>query len=60
MFFATGQPGWARYGATPNTYPPAPPAAMTPEQEQESLKAQEAWLQEQLEQVQSQMNKDQE
>ena len=60
MFFASGQPGWARYGAYPNAYPPAAPAPLTPEQEQESLKAQEAWLQEQLEQVQSQMQKNQE
>ena len=60
MFYATGQPGWARYGAYPGAYPPATaPAPMTPEQEQEALKAQEAWLQEQLDAVRSQMDKEQ-
>jgi len=32
---------------------------MTPEQEQDMLKSQEAWLQEQLDAVQGQLNKDQ-
>ena len=59
MFHATGQPGWMRYGAYPGTYPQAAPAPMTPEQEQEALKTQEAWLQEQLDAVRAQMNKDQ-
>jgi len=31
---------------------------MTPEQEQESLKAQEAWLQEQLDEVRGQLKKE--
>lgn len=54
-FHATGQPGWMRYGA----YTPSAPAPMTPEQEQDALKAQEAWLQEQLEEVRSRLNKEQ-
>ncbi|MCD6577053.1 MAG: DUF5320 domain-containing protein [Anaerolineaceae bacterium] len=55
MYYATGQPGWMRYGAYAGGYPPAP---MTPEQEQDALKAQETWLQEQLDAVRGQMNKD--
>ena len=53
QFYATGQPGWMRMGA----YPPAP-APMTPEDEQQMLKDQEAWLQEQLDAVRSQMKKE--
>lgn len=60
MFHATGQPGWMRYGAIPGAYPGAAPAPMTPEQEQEALKTQEAWLQEQLDAVRGQMEKGQE
>ncbi|MDO9546140.1 MAG: DUF5320 domain-containing protein [Pelolinea sp.] len=59
MFRATGQPGWMRYGAYPGAYAPNEPAPMTPEQEQDALKAQEAWLQEQLDAVRGQLNKDQ-
>ena len=59
MFYATGQPGWARYGAYPGAYPPAEAVPMTAEQQQEALKAQETWLQEQLESVRSQMDKEQ-
>jgi len=59
-FHATGQPGWMGYGANYGVYPPAPPAPMTPEQEQDTLKAQEAWLQEQLDTVRGQMNKEEE
>ena len=55
-FNAVGHPGAIPYGAYPGAYPPAP---MTPEQEQDMLKSQEAWLQEQLEAVQGQLNKDQ-
>lgn len=57
-FRATGQPGWMGYSATPGVYPPAAPAPMTPEQEQEALKAKEAWLQVQLDAVRGQMNKE--
>ena len=39
-FYATGQPGWVRYG--PYAAPP------TREQEAESLKAQAEWLQDEL------------
>ncbi len=55
-FHAVGHPGAMPYGAYPGAYPPAP---MTPEQEQDMLKSQEAWLQEQLDAVQGQLNKDQ-
>ena len=58
-FHGTGQPGWMGYGAYPGAYPPAAPAPMTPEQEQDELKAQEAWLQEQLDAVRGQLNKEQ-
>ena len=54
---ATGMPGEMPYGAYPGAYPPAP--MMTPEQEQDLLKSQETWLQEQLEAVRGQLNKDQ-
>ena len=57
-YHATGYPGWVRYGAYTGAYPPGPPAPMTPEQEQESLKAQEAWLQEQLDEVRGQLKKE--
>jgi hypothetical protein len=58
-FRATGQPGYMGYGAYPGAYQPAAPAPMTPEQEQDALKAQEAWLQEQLDAVRGQLNKEQ-
>lgn len=58
-YYATGQPGWMRYGAAPGAYPYPAPAPMTPEQEQDALKAQEAWLQEQLDTVRGQLNKEQ-
>jgi len=57
-YYATGQPGWMRYGAYSSAYPAPPVVPMTPEQEQEALKAQESWLQEQLEAVRNQMNKE--
>ena len=56
---AAGQPGLMPYGAYPGAYPPPAPAPMTPEQEQDALKAQEAWLQEQLDTVRGQLNKEQ-
>jgi hypothetical protein len=54
MYYATGVPGWARFGYTPAWgAPPAPAygpyaAQPTPEQETEFLKAQAEWLQQQL------------
>ena len=57
-FHGTGQPGWMGYGAYPGAYPTAAPVSMTPEQEQDELKAQEAWLQEQLDAVRGQLNKE--
>ncbi len=50
-FHATGQPGWMRYGAYPYSQPQPP----SPEQEQQMLKDEEAWLQEQLNAVRSRM-----
>lgn len=50
-FHATGQPGWMRMGA----YPQPAPAPITPEEEQQMLKDQEAWLQEQLDDVRSRL-----
>jgi hypothetical protein len=46
-YYATGLPGWDRFGGAPNWGygPPAPP---TREQEAEGLKAQAEWLQGQL------------
>jgi len=53
-FYATGQPGWVRFGGYGSAYPTAP-ASMTAEEEQEMLKNQEKWLQEQLDAVRSQI-----
>jgi hypothetical protein len=44
------------YGNQPGAYPP--PAPLTVEQEQETLKAQESWLQEQLDAVRGRMKKE--
>jgi hypothetical protein len=51
QYYATGLPGWARYGYAPAwVYGPyaAPP---TPEQETEFLKTQAEWLKEQLDAI---------
>jgi len=48
--------GWRGYGYYPGAYPP--PAPMTAEQEQEALKAEESWLQEQLDAVRGRMKKE--
>jgi hypothetical protein len=54
MYYATGVPGWARFGYAPAWgAPPAPAygpyaAPPTPQQETEFLKAQAEWLQQQL------------
>ena len=53
MYYATGQPGWARYNPYPAGQPY--PAPLTAEQEMEALKDQETWLQEQLDAVRGQM-----
>ena len=53
-YYATGLPGWARFGYAPAWGAPAygpyaaPPA---PEQEMEFLKAQAGWLQQQLDSI---------
>jgi len=56
LFHAAWMPGPMPYDAYSGAYPPAP---MTPEQEQDMLKSQESWLQEQLDAVRGQLNKDQ-
>ena len=48
--------GWGAPAYFTGAY--APPAPMTEEQEQETLKAEESWLQEQLEAVRSRMKKE--
>jgi len=54
MYYATGLPGWARFGYAPAWGAPSAPAygpyatPPTPEQETEFLKAQAEWLQQQL------------
>jgi hypothetical protein len=57
-YYATGLPGWARFGYAPAWGAPAAPygpyaAPPTPEQETESLKSQAEWLKEQLDAVTS-------
>jgi hypothetical protein len=49
-YYATGQPGWARFG-----YGPAWGAPPTREQETEALKGQAAWLKEQLDAINQQI-----
>lgn len=56
-YYATGLPFWARSGGYAGAYPPAP-APISPEEEQEMLRSQEQWLEEQLESVRSRMKKD--
>ena len=51
--FGAGRMGYAAY---PAAYPP--PAPLSPEEEQEALKAEETWLQEQLDAVRSRMAKE--
>lgn len=51
-FYASGQPGWMRMG----TFPTQAPAPLTHEQEQQMLKDQETWLQEQLDEVRTRMD----
>jgi len=47
-YYATGLPGWARFGFAPAWgVPPAPPAP-SPEQERDVLKQQAEWLKGQL------------
>ena len=58
MYYATGQPGWARYGWAPAWGAPPPAAGYgpyaappTPEQETEFLKGQAEQLQQQLDAI---------
>lgn len=48
-YYATGLPGWARFGHAPAYGPYAPPP--TREQETEMLKEQAEWLKEQLDAI---------
>ena len=56
-YYATGQPGWARFGYAPAWGAPQAPAygpyaaPPTPEQEAESLRTQAGWLKEQLDAI---------
>jgi len=55
-YYATGLPGWARFGYAPAWGPPpvapyGPYAPPTREQEAEFLKAQSEWLKEQLDAI---------
>ena len=57
-YYATGVPGWARFGYAPAWGAPAAPygpyaAPPTPEQETEFLKSQAEWLKEQLDAITS-------
>jgi hypothetical protein len=50
-YYATGLPGWARFGYGPD-WGYAPPAGpLTREEEVESLKTQAGWLKEQLDAI---------
>jgi len=54
-FYATGLPGWLRFGYAPAWRPPAVaygPYAPAPEQELEALRGQAQWLKDQLEAIQ--------
>ena len=55
MFYMTGMPGWARYGAYPYGFQPysGPVSAVD---EGEALKSQAAFLEKQLNQVREQLN----
>jgi hypothetical protein len=50
-YYATGLPGWARFGRTPSWGYGPYAGPLTQEQETESLKAQAGWLKEQLDAV---------
>ena len=56
-FHATGLPGWARMGGTRDFYPPVS-YVMTKEEEQEILRDQEKWLEEQLTDIRSRLKKE--
>ena len=50
-YYATGMPGWARFGATPMWGAPPPYAAPEPQREANALKEEAAWLREQLDAI---------
>ena len=58
-FHATGQPGWLRSNFMGGAYPPVP-NRMTEEEEQEILRDQEKWLEDQLNDVRSRIKKGEE
>lgn len=53
-YYATGRPGWARFGYQP-AWDAAPPAALDREQEVEALKAQQETLGSMLENIQARL-----
>lgn len=55
-FHATGLTGWQRMGGFRGAYPP--PNPMTEEDEQEMLRDQEKWLEEQLKDVRGRLKED--
>jgi len=54
-FYATGLPGWARFGYAPAWGAPPVYAAPTPEQELDALKQQAEWLKGQLDAITKRM-----
>lgn len=56
-YYATGQPGWMRFGGAPGYAPPAP---VSPEQaaetESQFLQQQADWLKDQLESIQARLD----
>jgi len=54
-FYATGVPGWARFGYGPAWAAPAAYAVPTQEQELDALKGQAEWLKSQLDEISKRM-----
>ncbi len=50
-YYATGLPGWMRWGRFPYSYPPYPPYPARPEDELEMLEELKSVLEEELEDV---------
>jgi len=56
MYYATGVPGWARYGVPAYGAPYAPPAAPTAEQEKRALSDEATRLEQALEDIKSRLS----
>lgn len=56
-FYATGLPGWMRYGTVPAGAPPVPPEAYAPHGEREALRHQAQALRSALEQIQRRLDR---